>query len=227
VSGSSRGLRRWFRRGEPNATGPHTAELTEAFSAIYENRTWTDALPGMPASGRGALYERSLSVVQFIENRIAGGDVRSIVDVGCGDLSYMSHIDAVANGNVSYVGYDIVPALVDEHRRLRWGDFRVGDITAPGFRAEADLVVVKDVLFHLEDSQIDAALRNLASSRWSYLLLTSTDNDSNVDRVFDRWHFAPVNFCEPPYSFSPDEVLERVDGGGFLVFRPHGFQWPR
>ncbi len=225
--GSSRRWRRWFRRDEPAAKGPHTAELTAAFSAIYEDRTWTDALPGMPRSGRGSLYERSLSVVQFIEDRIAGHDVRSIVDVGCGDLTYMSKIDAVVDGQVSYIGYDIVSALVDEHRRLPWGEFRLGDITAPGFRAEADLVVVKDVLFHLEDDQIDAALRNLASSPWSYLLLTSTDNDSNVDRVFDRWHYAPVNFCAPPYSFSPDEVLERVDGGGFLVFRPDGFTWPR
>jgi SAM-dependent methyltransferase len=227
VSGSSRRLRRWFRRGEPGVTGPHTAELSAAFSTIYEDETWTDKLPGMPRSGRGALYERSLSVVQFIEDRIAAGDVRSIVDVGCGDLTYMSHIDAVVNGNVSYVGYDIVPALVDEHRRLSWGDFRVGDITAPGFRVDADLVIVKDVLFHLEDAQIDAALRNLASSTWRCLLLTSTDNESNAGRAFDRWHFAPVNFCAPPYSFPPEQVLERIDGGGFLVLRPDGLRWPR
>jgi len=221
-------LRRWFRRAdppvEPPVTGPHTAELTVAFSTIYENRTWTDALPGMPASGRGALYERSLSVVQFIEGRIASGDVRSIVDVGCGDLTWMSNIDAVTNGDVNYVGYDIVPALVDEHRLLPWGEFRLGDVTAPGFRVEADLVIVKDVLFHLEDHQIDAALGNLAGSAWSYLLLTSTENESNAGRVFDRWHYAPVNFCAPPYSFTPEEVLDRIDGGGFLVLRPDGLR---
>ena len=88
---SSRRWRRWFRRAEPPAeqtvTGPHTAELTSVFSAIYDEGTWTDALPGMPRSGRGALYERSLSVVQFIEDRIDAGDVRSIVDIGCGDLT--------------------------------------------------------------------------------------------------------------------------------------------
>src|SRR5256885_942813 len=136
---SGRAERPGFRRGERHATGPHTAELTTAFSTIYEQQTWTDAIPGMPRSGRGALYERSLSVVQFIEDRIAGGDVRTIVDVGCGDLTYMSNIAAVVNGDVSYVGYDIVPSLVDEHRRLPWGEFRVGDVTAPGVRAHADL----------------------------------------------------------------------------------------
>jgi hypothetical protein len=220
-------LRRWLRRrdsqsGERQAAhaGPHTDELTAVFSSIYEQQTWTDALPGMPRSGRGALYERSLSVVQFVEDRIADGDVRSIVDVGCGDLTYISKIDAVVDGRVSYVGYDIVPALVDEHRQLPWGEFRLGDITAPSFRADADLVIVKDVLFHLEDDQIDAALRHLTSSAWRYLLLTSSDNESNEDRVFDRWHFAPVNFTLPPYSFEAAEVLERIEGGAFLVLRP-------
>src|SRR5262245_22577000 len=103
VSRSSRWWRRWFRRDEPQVKGPHTAELTNVFSGIYDDRTWTDAIPGMPRSGRGPLYERSLSVVQFIEDRIAAGDVRSIVDIGCGDLTYMSRIDAVVSGRVAYV----------------------------------------------------------------------------------------------------------------------------
>lgn len=227
VPGASSRLRQWFRRDKHEVTGPHTDELTARFSAIYEDETWTDKLPGMPRSGRGALYERSLPVVKFIQDRIASNDVRSIADIGCGDLTYMSKIDAVVGGAVSYVGYDIVPSLVDEHRRLPWGEFRLGDITAPGFRVEADLVLVKDVLFHLEDAQIDAALRNLSSSSWSYLLLTTLDNECNTDRAFDRWHYAPVNFREPPYSFVPEQVLDRVDGGGFLVLRPDGLHWPR
>jgi len=173
------------------------------------------------------LYERSLSVVRFIEERIAEGSVHSIADVGCGDLTYMSKIAAVVNGDVAYVGYDIVPALVEELRRLPWGEFRRADVTAPGFRVDADLVIVKDVLFHLEDHQVDAALRNLVASTWSYLLLTSSDNDSNDERVFDRWHYAPINFRQSPYSFTAEETLERIDGGGFLVLRPGGLQWPR
>jgi hypothetical protein len=217
----SRRARGWLRRRRrPDVSGPHTAELTATFSAIYEDRTWTDAIPGMPRSGRGALYERSLSVVEFVQARIASGDVRSIVDIGCGDLTYMSRIDAVVDGTVSYTGYDIVPALVEEHRRLRWGSFYEGDVTAPGFRVEADLVIVKDVLFHLEDAQIEAALANLRASSWRYLIMTSSDNATNDDRAFDRWHYAPVNFLLPPYSFEPAEVLERVDGGGFLVLTP-------
>lgn len=215
---------RWFGRGRRRAEGPHTAELERTFSTIYAEETWTDKLPGMPRSGRGSLYERSRSVVDFIEQ---AEDVRSIVDVGCGDLTYMAHVKRVVDGSISYVGYDIVPDLVSEHRKLPWGDFRVGDVTAPGFRADADLVLVKDVLFHLDDAQVDAALRNLAASTWRHLLLTSCDNESNTSREFDRWHFAPINFTRPPYEFSSDLALDRVDGGAFLVLRPEDLTWPK
>ena len=183
--------------------------------------------PGMPRSGRGSLYERSLSVVQ--PSRTALPDMT----FGRSSTWAAATSPTCRKSTPSSTGTCRTSATTSCRRwwtsiaALPWGEFRLGDITAPGFRAEADLVVVKDVLFHLEDDQIDAALRNLASSPWSYLLLTSTDNDSNVDHVLDRWHSAPVNFCAPPYSFSPDEVLEHVDGGGFRGFRPDGFTWPQ
>src|SRR5690242_9663767 len=74
VTRSSRRPRGWFRRRGPDVSGPHTAGLTATFSAIYDDRTWTDAIPGMPRSGRGSMYERSLSVVEFVEAGIASGD---------------------------------------------------------------------------------------------------------------------------------------------------------
>jgi SAM-dependent methyltransferase len=204
----------------PDEVGPHTAALRDTFSRIYGDETWTDKLPDMPRSGRGSLYEHSRSVVQFVEDSIERGDVTSIVDVGCGDLTYMSKIAPVVSGAVAYVGYEIVPELVAEHQRLPWGEFRFGDVTAPGFRADADLVIVKDVLFHLDDEQVGAALANLAASNWRFLLLTSTDNETNEGRTFDRWHFAPLNLLLPSYSLEPSERLERIDGGAFLVLRP-------
>jgi hypothetical protein len=225
VKAGSVALMRWFRRRtRARRHGPHTEELTAVFSGIYADETWTDKLPGMPRSGRGSLYDHSLSVAEFIET---ASDVQTVIDVGCGDLTYMSQIPRVTSGAIRYVGYDIVPALIAEHRRLPWGDFRVGDVTAPGFRADADLVIVKDVLFHLDDAQVADALDNLAASSWRYLLLTSCDNETNVDRIFDRWHYAPINFALPPYEFVPYTSLDRVDGGAFIVLRPEDLTWPK
>jgi len=113
---------------------------------------------------------------------------------------------------------------VDEHRALPYGSFHVGDVTAPGFRVQADLVLLKDVLFHLDDRQVAIALDNLRGSDWRRLLITSSPVESNAGRSFDRWHFAPLNLELPPWSLRPERALERVDGGGFLVFTPEGLR---
>ncbi len=207
-----------LRRG-PRARHAGTSRLQDTFSRIYRDETWTDKLPGMPRSGRGALLEWSQPVVDFTRERIADGSVRSIADVGCGDLTYVREIPEVAGGQVEYLGIDVVPELVEEHRALPWGRFEVGDVTAPRFRVKADLVLAKDVLFHLTNAQAADALENLFASKWRYLLITSSPNASNEPREFDRWHWAALNLALPPFSLRPDLELPRRDGGAFMVFR--------
>jgi hypothetical protein len=200
-----------------------TAALEETFSSIYAEGTWTDKLPGMPPSGRGALPERSQSVIGFIKERIASGEVRSIADVGCGDLAWVSTVPEITSGEVTYLGYDVVPSLLAEHRGLGWGEFRFGDVTAKRFRVHADLVLVKDVLIHLTDEQVERALANLRASQWKWLLTSSSPEESNEDRTCNRWHFAPLNLLAAPYHLRPTHHLERPDGGSFVVFDPAGF----
>jgi SAM-dependent methyltransferase len=206
--------------------GPHSTSLQKTFSDIYADGTWTDAIPGMPRSGRGALYERSQPVAAVIRELVADGEVRSIVDVGCGDLTWISEVDEVTAGAVRYLGIDIVAALIEEHRRLPWGRFIVGDATAPRFRVDADLVLVKDMMFHLTDEQVALALDNLAASAWRLLILTCSDTPGNEDREFDRWHFAPLDLTKAPYSLRPWRTIDRPDGGMFAVFRHDSFAWP-
>jgi hypothetical protein len=221
---------KWGRafQGLRRLTGPdlHASSkaLQETFSDIYSEEIWTDKLPGMPRSGRGALAARSTSVVDFIRTTIETEQLDRIVDVGCGDLTYIKTVPEIVSGQVSYIGYDIVPALIAEHRRLPWGRFDVADVSAPGFRVDGDLVILKDVLFHLPDDVVARALDNVRASRWRLLLTTSSPNESNRGRDLDRWHFAPLNLLAPPYSLRPVRRLERVDGGALLVFTPDGFE---
>lgn len=197
---------------------PDEAVVAE-FSDIYASRRWTDAIAGMPVSGRGSLPDRSRSVILHVHAEIEAGRVHSVADVGCGDLSYIQRVPAIVSGEVDYTGYDVVPDLLAQHRALPWGRFVVGDISSPGFRVDADLVLCKDVLFHLDDDQVLAALENLAASRWDQLILTSEAQQAPT-RVFDSWHYAPVDFEAAPYALEPERRLYRVDGGAFLVVAP-------
>lgn len=196
-----------------------SAELQTVFAGIYAQETWTDKLPGMPRSGRGSLTEYSVSVIDYLTEQIASGAVRSIADIGCGDLTFMKEIAAVREGAVDYTGYDIVPALIAEHRQLGWGEFHVADVTHEDFHVAADLVLVKDVLFHLANHEVVRALEHLKACEFKQLLITSLDVDTNEPRTFDRWHFAPLNLELPPFSLTSSHRLPR-DSGWVHVYTP-------
>lgn len=198
---------------KPEAESPGVSpKLQATFSAIYNEETWTDALLAMPRSGRGSLPEQSASVIAYIREQIASGRARNIVDIGCGDLAYLKEITEIRRGDVAYLGLDIVPSLIEEHQQLDWGEFAVADITMPGFRVDGDIVVVKDVLFHLTNQEVEQALENLRASRFDDLLITSIDGADNAHRVFDRWHYAPLDLTAPPFSLRPRTAMTRDDG---------------
>src|SRR3954447_25116694 len=204
--------------------GAGTAGLRKVFDDIYREGTWTEGIAGIPRSGGGSLPEVSQSVIDWTRAAIRDGPVRSVADIGCGDLTYVKEIAEIVAGDLAYTGYDIVPHLVDEHRQLPWGEFHVADLTAPGFTVAADLVIVKDVLFHLENEQVQQALDNLRASRWKYLITTVNTCTANEPRSFDRFHWAPLDLTLAPFRVRPVERLQRPGGGAFIVVTPDGLR---
>jgi hypothetical protein len=92
-------------------------------------------------------------------------------------------------------------------------------MTAPGFRVDADLVIVKDVLFHLSSEHIHDALANLEASRWRWLVLTSHPGEENAGRALDQWHFARVDLEAAPFGLRPARTLPRPDGAYLVLER--------
>lgn len=208
----------------PTAAATHDAnapgdDLAGHFERIYREAVWTDALPNMPRSGRGALPEFAASVIEFVEAQIDNGTVASIADLGCGDLTYVSTVPAIVESRVSYRGVDVVASLIEEHQRLPWGTFEVADITAPDFRVSSDLILIKDVLFHLTNEQVARVFENLDASTWKLAVITSSETTSNEPRTFDRWHFSPLDPTLPPFSLRPSETLPRPEGGSYRVYQ--------
>jgi len=89
--------------------------------------------------------------------------VRSIVDVACGDWNWMHQVDLAALGVESYVGYDINGNIIKENLRLfssRIVSFRHESLLTAMLPA-ADLMIARDVLFHLNSAHIHTALSNI------------------------------------------------------------------
>ncbi len=133
-----------------------TSSMRRVFEDIYKGDQWTNG------SGPGSHPDNTIEYSAFLARFIEANAIASVTDLGCGDWQFSRHFDW---SRVKYVGYDIVPSIVERNRQSYGApgiDFRVfEDIQAlPG----GDLLICKEVLQHLPNSMIADYLRFIAKA---------------------------------------------------------------
>jgi len=126
---------------------------------------WNERYQSLPAlgSGPGSRAYAAWLKRRLIESIVAERNIRSILDIGCGDMYWMP-ADSLAG--VAYTGVDISDLIVQQNR-LRFPDaeFLLHDIAAAPLPRGADLVICFDVLIHqIDEAQFSAALRNILAT---------------------------------------------------------------
>ena len=147
------------------------SERQAAFERIYEQGYWE---PGH-LSGHGSTLDATVLVRAVIEKVVLSYQVQSVVDVACGDLTWMPDVLArleSLSSPITYIGCDIVPSLVSSHQskfpHLSFCQLDFVVDTIP----EADLIICREALQHLPVSDIKKALHNFSRSGAKYLLAT-------------------------------------------------------
>jgi len=185
--------------------------IPETFRKIYSSNVWGVGEDGF-CSGAGSLGPAAASycdaAIAFIqENRI-----QSVVDLGCGDYAVGRRI--VQSTGVRYTGIDVVPELIEHHRRQvhnRNIEFQCADITSSTLPT-ADLCLVRQVLQHLSNSEIQRVLANI---RHYPMVLVSEDVPA-VPKSFNRdkphgpdirgYYGSGVYLDRPPFSLAVNEL---------------------
>lgn len=168
----------------------------ETFDRIYRNGVWSHGATA-PASGPGSRPSNCLPVLWEIMSFIDSRRNRkvSILDIGCGDMSFMAPVLASPLGGwINYTGMDISKiALSMAYSNSPDGANLVKcDASAEDFSAIADLIIVKDICFHLENLQIKQLLLNLNRSHYRRLII-NTDPGAPNERVLNEYHWASVD----------------------------------
>lgn len=167
------------------------------FTAIYTENAWGDA---ETVSGPGSTEARGRDFQHDVIALLDEWNVRSVVDVPCGDFNWMRHV--LAGRDLAYTGIDIVGQLVARnasvygasHRRFLCADMTRAPLP------QADLIICRDGLVHLSFTDARAAIRNFRQSGSRYLLATTfIDRSSNADIRTGAWR--PLNMEAPPVSF--------------------------
>ena len=161
-------------------------------------------------SGHGSDLKQTAIIRVEIPKLIRDLEVRSILDIPCGDFFWMRECQL---GLETYIGADVVQSLIcelNERYRNAYRRFEVLDL-AEGALPKVDLVFCRDLLVHFSSSDIRRAVDNLKRSGSTYLLTTTfTGRDHNMD-IPTSGDWRPLNLQLPPISFP--EPLRLINEG--------------
>jgi len=171
-------------------------ETGAVFGEIYESAAWEGG------SGEGSRAAVTAVYRGIVEALVQGSDVRSVVDVGCGDWEFSQLIDW---SDVSYLGLDVVPDVIARNREsfARPGvEFRHADVQVE-LPPAADLLLCKDVLQHWPVAWIQAFLRS-TRRRYRYALLTndiaSTRPSHPLNSDIELGDWRPLDLESAPFG---------------------------
>jgi len=192
------------------------------FQEVFRANLWG----GDSRSGLGASRDQTAAIRAAIPALCERLGVRRLLDVPCGDFSWMAEVDL---RGAAYVGADIVAEILDQNReRYARHDrqFLQLDLTRSVLPA-ADLLLCRDCLVHLSHAHARAALANIARSEISWLLTTTFPHEPiNVDIVTGDWR--PIDLTKPPFDLpEPVELLNEgcTEQGGAFSDKSLGL-WP-
>lgn len=172
---------------------------SKIFDEIYANDSWGFG------SGHGSLPSVTKSYRDFLQSFIADNDVKTVLDFGCGDWQFSKYMNW---DGVDYLGVETVDSLVKQNQ-LAYGKKNIKFAKTPRDLAKlpkADLLIVKDVLQHLESQKISEFISKVLG-KYSYSLITN--NTIPVERVnaeISMGAFRPLDLRLPPFNLKAAAV---------------------
>jgi hypothetical protein len=188
-------------------------DLSGRFEYIFSTNLWDSS---ESRSGAGSTLQETETLRSSLPALLRELRAETLLDIPCGDFHWLSDVDL----GVSYIGADIVQALVLENTRQYASPLRQFlrlDLTSDEL-PKADVVLCRDCLVHLSYRNIARAIANIKRSGAASLLMTNfPETEDNRDIEDGDWRC--LNFERDPFRFGPPEVslLENCaeEGGAY------------
>jgi SAM-dependent methyltransferase len=204
------------------------------FEGIYKGHTWGGSTS---RSGPGSDPSATRKFRRFLERFLRDRNVKSVVDLGCGDWTSTRLINW---SGVDYLGVDIVPDLVERNRKefgrpgVRFAVSNFVDEALP----PADLAICKEVLQHLPQGDVEKVLAKLSAyrmailvndDRWEYIGGLRTLwrprplAEANVD--IDPGGYRPLRLRESPFNIDAELVSSYWNKSNMVQWHKEVLLW--
>lgn len=194
------------------AAGYAVESIEGIFAKIYKQGAWGRNEEGKGSSGWGSTMKATEEYRLFLENMLAMLDIKTVVDVGCGDWEFSQAIDW---DGIDYLGIDVVREVIARNKKKYASDninFMHGDALTMKL-PEADLLICKEVLQHLTNADIIKFSKQL--SKFKYCLITNDisrkSRDNNID--IPRGYWRCIDLMKPPFNFKGLNIFSYTERG--------------
>jgi SAM-dependent methyltransferase len=155
---------------------------------------------GDTKSGTGSTLAYTSGLVDFLTSFITRHKVTRILDVPCGDMTWMSRV-IQRSPPLEYVGVDISPKSVARaQENCPAATLFSGDLMKFPF-AGSDLIVCRDLMFHCSLDMGLEILDKVKKSGCRFFGATTFDYPENTD--VDEYGWRPLTLEKPPFILPP------------------------
>src|SRR6056300_1017070 len=142
--------------------------LKKTFSKIYKNQIWNGKRKDIPLSGPSSSIENTKNIIFFLEEFIYNNNIKSILNIVCGDLTWNQKTKYFNDINIKYTGIDIVEDLIKSHQiEYQNNKFICKDFNNLNLEQNYDFIILRDILFHNKLTDIKN-LFNLLKNKFKY-----------------------------------------------------------
>ena len=190
-------------------------DIQSRFEKIYKGKLWGDA---GSVSGPGSTLENTIAIRKELPLIFKKLEIKTVLDAPCGDFAWMQKI--VRESNIKYIGGDIVDEMIQDLNK-KYADKNTSfihlDITESAL-PNADILICRDVLFHLSYKNITKFFNNLKRSDFKYIAITNNIGNY-VNRDINTGEFRRLNFFIEPFLIPETSIVYRfIDGPEGMIF---------
>ena len=193
------------------------------FTSIYKSNHWVqddDILPkeNISISGHGSNTntEQFYNLEKNLNDVIENYNIKSILDMPCGDFLWMKEI--LKNKKINYLGIDIVEELIKKNNikfKTKNIEFENHDIVNFFSERSFDLIIIRDLFIHIDNSDILRILNNIKDLDFKYIALNSYENEINENVIIGKHRKInllahPFNLKKPFYFFKDFEKDKNI-----------------
>lgn len=201
----------------------HPLPAYSEIASIYPNTYYT-VNKRSPLYLDGAIYEKKLGQdARKLRRSLAEFNIRSIVDVGAGEINRLARLKEAYGGQVEAVAFDIqFDPNIEKEARERGVTLVHGNVETnlEALRDNAhDLIIMRQLLEHLRDPLL--AVRGLARKLApGGLMVIDTPNRGGLDYLlFKRKYWGGYHVPRHFHLFTQESLVQLIEKAGLTVYR--------